>query len=313
MGVITIKPYVDHEEDKIGLAGLGLNSFPGTSKIFQVPVKNGRFLTGFDEQAAYLSTLPEKEREKEKKRIKDRCKELKNLYPHYDICDCSTENEFYSKMMIEIGASNTYFDTNNILDEVKLSIIKTAAKYSSDSFVAANFEEAATSNKDYLYFISDAALDIETEVTLRKKRNKATALLDSIEDDNSQMRLIIKYLLKASKKYDSYTNSQLYNVLDEFIKGKVDGELMEGSKNSHEIFTKAMKIPKEELLAKVVIKYGIDTNVIRQRSDKEFIYTKTGNELGKTPEEIFNFLTTLSNMDIYMQIKEDVSEKTKLS
>lgn len=39
MGVITIKPYVDHEEDKIGLAGLGLNSFPGTSKISKYLLK----------------------------------------------------------------------------------------------------------------------------------------------------------------------------------------------------------------------------------------------------------------------------------
>lgn len=313
MAVITVKPYLDPEEDKIGLIGLGLNAFPGTKKVFQVPVKNGRFLTGFDEKAAYLSYLPEKEREKETKRIKARCKELEALYPHFKICDCSLENEFYNNMLIELEASNSYFDSNNIMDEVKLSIIKTAAKYSSDSFVALNFEEAATSNKDYLYFISDAELDVETEVTLKKKRNKAVALLDEIEDDSTQMRLIIKYLFKPSKQFDTLKSTSLYKKLDDFIQGIVEGEVTKEGKNNHEIFTKVIKMDKSELIAKVVIKYAIYLNIIRQRPDKEYFYTKTGHEFGKTPEEIYNFLTEIRNMDVYNQIKDDVSTETKIN
>ena len=66
MATITVKPYVDKAvDDGIGLAGLGINSFPKTKKSFQVPIKNGRYLTGFDEHASYLASLEEKEKAKE--------------------------------------------------------------------------------------------------------------------------------------------------------------------------------------------------------------------------------------------------------
>lgn len=313
MAVITVKPYLDPEEDRIGLIGLGLNRFPGTKIIFQVPIKNGRFLTGFDEKAAYLSYLTPKDKEKEIKRIQSRCKELESLYPHFEICNCSVDNPFYANMTIELEPANTYFDTNNVMDEIKLSIIKTGAKYSSDSFVAGNFEEAVTSNKDYMYYISDAELDVETEVNLTKKRNKAVALLDEIEDNPAEMRLVLKYLMKPGKQYDDLKSSGLYKKLDDFIKGLVEGETVKEGKMNHEIFTRTMKMDKSEIIAKVVIKYGIHLNIIRQRADKEFFYSKTGHELGKTPEEIFLFLTAIKNADVYNQIKDDVSAETKIN
>lgn len=312
MATVTVKPYVDREEDKIGLAGLGMNSFPGTKKIFQVPVKSGRFLTGFDEKAAYLSLLDPKEKEKEIKRIKADCKTFAELYPHLPICDCSLTNDYYRNMLIELSAANNYFDTNSLEDQIKLSIIKTGAKWAKDSFVATNFEEAATSNKDYMYYISDPELDIETEVSLNKKRNKAIGALDQIEDKSSEMLLLAKYLFKPSKALNPLTKNGLYKKLDDFIKGIVDGEPSKEGKNNHEIFIKATKIPKEELITKVVIKYAIYQGVIRQRADKEFIYTKTGNELGKTPEDVYLFLSNIANTDLFTKIKEDVDSELKI-
>lgn len=312
MATVTVKPYVDREEDKIGLAGLGLNAFPGTKKIFQIPIKSGRFLTGFDEKAAYLSNLEPKEREKEIKRIKSECKEFAELYPHLPICDCAATNDYYRNMVIELGASNNYFDTNTLEDRIKLTIIRTGARWAGDSFVASNFEEAATSNKDYMYYISDPELDIETEVSLNKKRNKAIGALDKMEDDSSEMLLLAKYLFKPSKALNPLTKNGLYKKLDDFIKGIVDGEPSKEAKINHEIFIKATKIPKEEIITKVVIKYGIYQGVIRQRADKEYIYTKTGNELGKTPEEVYLFLSNLSNTDIFAKIKEDVDSELKI-
>ena len=307
MAVISIKPYVDKNDDAIGLAGLGLNAFPGTKKIFQVPVKNGRFLTGFDEKASYLSSLDAKEREKEIKRIKTKCKEFADLYPHLAICDCALTNEFYGNMSIELSAGNNYFDTTNIMDEIKVSIIKTGAKYAGDSFVASSFEEAMTSNKEYSYYVSDPELDIQTEVTAKKKINNAISSLDKISDNVSDMRLIAKFLLKPTKALNTLSSDGLYNKLDDFIKGIVDGEISSEFKNNHEVFTRAIKMEKQEMLAKVVIKYAIYLNIIRQRADKEYTFIKTGNELGKTPEEMYMFLTNIKNQDIYEDVKGEVN------
>jgi len=308
MATITVKPYVDKsEDDGIGLVGLGLNSFPGTKKIFQVPIKNGRYLTGFDEHASYLSTLDEKEKAKEIKKIKEKCKELDSLYKHLAICDCSLENDFYRKMNIELSSDNNYYDTNNILDEVKVSIIRTGAKYSGDSYIAASFEEASTSNKDYFYYLSDPELDIISEVSNKKKRNNAYKALGTIEDSISDLRLYSKFLLRPSKGLNSLNSDGLYAKLDDFINGVVDGQTSGDFKENHEVFTKTLKKDKQEILARVVIKYALYLNIIRQRADKEFTFVKTGNELGKTPTEMYDYLTNLKNSELYEQIKKEVN------
>lgn len=306
MAVVTIKPFLDEENDLVGLKDLGLSSFPGTKKIIQVPIKNGRFLTGFDDKASYLDYLSEDERKKELKRIKEVCKEFETKYKHLNVCDCSADNPFYSKLMIELGAGQTFFDTNNVMDRIKLSIIETSAKYSSDSFVAVNFEEAATSNKDYFYYISNPDLDIEAEVNLTIKKDQAVAELMKIMDNRADLMLTTKFLLKPSKQLNDLQNTGLYQKLRKFIDGVIDGESSKETKLNYEVFLKARKLSKEELTTKVVIKYGIHQNVIRQKANKEWVYIKTGNELGKTPEEIYLFLSNTANLDIYQMIKEDV-------
>lgn len=313
MATITVKPYVDKTViDGVGLVGLGISSFPKTKKSFQVPIKNGRYLTGFDEKASYLFSLDEKEKAKEIKKIKEKCKELDNLYPHMKICDCSTENELYSKMIIELGAENNYFDSKNILDEIKISIIRTGAKYSGDSYVAASFEEADNSNKDYFYFLSDPELDIVSEVKSKKKRNNAFNALSNIEDNISDLKLYTKYLLRPSKGLNTLSSDGLYNKLDDFINGIVDGETSKNFKENYDVFTKTLKMDKTEILTKVVIKYGLYLNIIRQRADKEHVFVKTGNELGKTPNEVYDFLTNIKNLEIYEQIKQEVNMEVPL-
>jgi hypothetical protein len=308
MSTITVKPYIDKSmDDGIGLSSLGLNSFPNTSKKFQVPIKNGKFLTGFDPDASYLSTLDTKEKAKEIANIKAKCKEFDAMYPHLKICDCSLSNEFYSKMMIDLKSGSNYFNTENIIDQVKISIIRTGAKYSNDSYVAATFQEADTSNKDYFYFISDPELDIVTQVDNKKRRNKAVQLLTSIEDSISDLRLYSKFLLRPSKAINTLKSDALYAKLDDFIEGVVDGVTSKDYKDNFETFSKAFKLDKQEVFTKVVIKYAMFFNIIRQRSDKEYTYVKTGNELGKTPKELYTFLTNLKNQEIYEQIKHDVN------
>lgn len=311
MATVIIKPYID-KDDTIGLGVMGLNSFPGTMKAFHVPEKHGRFLTGFDTGAFYLNSLDEKERKKEVERIKKLVEAYKRS-TNYDISDSSPDNKFYSSMIIELSAENTIFDTNNPLSAIKLEIIKTNAKYNKDFFVAPSFIDAETSNRDYKFYISDSETDIEDEVSYKREINAAIAKLDELTSkDKSKYLLIIKYLLSPDKSFNTESDNRLYKRGDDYIRGFINGEKAKDSKELYKHFIKASSLDRDELIKKVVIKYAIYLNIIRVNRDKEFAYVKNGQLLGKTPEEVYQFLSIAKNADTYKAIYDDVDNEIKV-
>ena len=70
---------------------------------------------------------------------------------------------------------------------------------------------------------------------------------------------------------------------------------------------------KEELLAKVIIKYAILTNVIRLNTKtKDWEYSKTLQSLGKTDDDMYYYLTDAKNMELFKEIKNDVQEEVRI-
>ena len=70
---------------------------------------------------------------------------------------------------------------------------------------------------------------------------------------------------------------------------------------------------REELLAKVIIKYAILTNVVRLNTkSKDWEYSKTLQTLGKTPDEMYYYLTDAKNMELFKDIKTDVQEEVRI-
>jgi hypothetical protein len=317
MATIIIKPFIRKESDSIGLSEIGLNAFPGTVSSFPVPIKNKKFLTGLDENAFYLAKLSEKEREKEITRIRKTCEEYSQKYKEFNLCNCSAEgpekNEFYDKLSIDLFASNTYFDTSNPIDMIKLSILKHYAMYDPRSIIAINLKEATNSNKDYKYYIANEELDIEETVSKKREINKAISTWDTIASkDKTKMLLIIKYLLPANKSYNVESDNRLYKRGDDFINGIADGVKAKDGDDNYNKFMTVVKIPNEELVSKIVIKYAIYLNVIRQNRDKEYVYLKTGQTLGRNGEEVYGFLSNPKNIEIYGDIKSDVEKEIKI-
>ena len=70
---------------------------------------------------------------------------------------------------------------------------------------------------------------------------------------------------------------------------------------------------RDVLYNKVLIKYAIMTNIIRFNSKtKDYEYATTNQELGKTPEDIFNYLTQPKNMSILKEIDGEVKREVKI-
>lgn len=323
MATVIIKPYIDKEKDSIGLSELNLNAFPRTSTITEIPVIYGKYLTGFDVNAFYLDKLDDKAKEKEKKAIQAKVKDFNSKYPYFAVDDVEVvklpngdykANPFYRDMLLELKAELTVLNSDDPEDQIKIEIVKINAKYNPDFDVAPDLITARESNRSYKFYIANADRDVDQEVTKKKEMNKAISLLDDVsENDKERFLLIIKYLLPANKGLNLESGNRLYKRADDYINGIVDGEKVKGGDTFYRNFIKTCDADRNELFNKVLIKYAIMTNVIRNNGKtKEFEFTKTHQELGKTPEDIFRYLTNPKNMDLLNEIKADVSQETKL-
>jgi len=322
MAVLLIKPYVDKDQDSIGLSSMGINSFPGTKKILEIPEKYGKYLTGFDTSAYYLDSLDEKERQKEIEKIEADIRYFNDKYSSFKVDDVKITktkdgeveaNEFYKNMLLEIGAESTILNTANPIDLVKIRIIKTNAKYNQDFLIAPDLRTAMESNRDYKFYIADTEADVEQEVSKRRELNKAVSVLDDISaDDKTKFLLVIKYLLPTNKSYSKESDNRLYKRADDYINGLVDGVPVKGGDQFYKNFIKACSTDRDELLKKVLVKYAIYLNVVRANKEKEFIYVKTGQEMGKTPDEIYKYLSNPKNTETYNEVLEDVEKEVRL-
>jgi hypothetical protein len=324
MAIMIIKPYIDKEKDSIGLSDLGLNSFPKTATVTEIPIIFGKFLTGFDPNAFYLDTFDEKTKEKEKKAIINKIKDFDLKFPHFRVGDVEVKtnhqgehvnlNSFYADLFLELKAEMTILNSESPIDQVKMEIIKTNAKYNPNFEVAPDLHTARESNRKYKYYISNADRDVDQEVTKKKEMNKAISILDNLsENDKEGFLLIIKYLLPANKGLNTESNNRLYKRGDDYINGIIDGDKAKGGDVFYKNFIKASEIDREELFTKVLIKYAIMTNVIRiNNNTKEWEYSKTHQELGKTPEDIYRIISLPKNMDLLKEIKTDTEQDIKI-
>lgn len=322
MAVLLVKPYIDKDQDSIGLAPMGLNSFPSTKKIIEIPEKYGKYLTGFDTEAYYLDALDEKERQKEIDKIKEDVKFFNDRYSSFRVDDVKIlrdkegnveANDFYKNMLLEIGAETTILNTANPIDLVKIKIIKTNAKYNPDFLVAPDLRTAMESNRDYKFYIADTEADVEQEVSKKRELNRAVSVLDELSaNDKTKFLLVIKYLLPTNKSYHKESDNRLYKRADDYINGVVDGEKVKGGDQFYKNFLKACTVERDELLKKVLVKYAIYLNVIRSNKEKDFIYVKTGQDLGKTPEDIYKYFSNPKNTETYEDVLRDVEAEVKL-
>lgn len=324
MATLTVKPFLTKEKDSIGLSDYGFQAFPGSKTYLEVPVIYGKYLTGFDINAFYLDKLDDKAKEKEIKSIKKKIEDFNKKFPHFKVDDVKAPqnpedsnikpNPFYADMVLELKSDITVFDTNDPEGLVKIEIIKTNAKHNPFFEIAPDLVTAKESNREYKYYIVNADRDVEEEVSYKKELNKATSTLDTLSStDRDKFILVIKYLLPANRGYNSESEMRLYKRADDYINGIIEGEKVRGGENNHKNFLKVAEMSKEELLNKVMIKYAILTNVIRFNSkSKEFEYSKTQQELGKVPEDIYDYLTNPKNMELLKDIKEETQNEIRL-
>ncbi|MCA9495454.1 MAG: hypothetical protein KC589_00795 [Nanoarchaeota archaeon] len=327
MATFKVKPFLSAEKDTIGLKEYGLKAFPGTKTIIEVPIIYDKYLTGFDPDAFYLEQMGEKEKKKEQDNIKAKVKEFDRKYPSFRVGDVAIQNillpngsyeyrsnPFYANMVLELNSDLTILNTEDPESLVKIDIIKTNAKYNPHFDIAPDLRTAQESNRNYKYYIDNAETDIEHEVSAKKIINKAIGILDDLSANNKEkFILVVKFLLPTNKSYNFETENRLYKRADDYINGIIEGEKVKGGETFYNNFIQASEMEIDELYTKVVIKYAILTNIIRLNTkSKEFEYSKTLQEMGKTPEEVYRFLTNPKNLEVKKEITIDTKSEIRI-
>ena len=103
MAVLIVNPFLQKENDSIGLSEYGFQAFPGSKTYLEVPVIYGKYLTGFDVDAFYLDKLDEKAKDKEIKAIKKKVDELNKKFSSVTELSMGMTNDY--KIAIEEGAT----------------------------------------------------------------------------------------------------------------------------------------------------------------------------------------------------------------
>lgn len=314
---VQIKPYVNKERDTLGLAVLGLSTFPNTKKSIHVPVVGNRYLTNLDEDATHLINLKRKDAKAydlEINRIRKDIEYLSEFFPGYDLKDHSLSNPFWNEVVDEIVISSKgeVFDRNEPLSFIKYNIIKIASELISNFPIASSLEQIKLSGgRNHLFYIADEENDVLVEVNKKKLINRATQMLNTIDEgDNKRFELVFRHLTKAFRT--SFRKDRKYAILDDYIKGIVNGAKTIGIEKACSEFVSACNMDIDELEKRVYMKYAIYADIIRQRADKEYYYPATSQDLGKTEEDVLVNLMSVKNAGMYVDIRDEVDNKFKI-
>ena len=316
---ITIQPYVTDSEN-MGLEKYKLVLFDGV--MHEEPLicleQNGvkRYVTGLNEFAPEIKSLPDEEKKAVIKQIKetvsqlekelasnvidpkskDFWKEVKLLRPDND--------EFWNKISMRYGNEPIFLDPeNDPYDLIKLKAIEAGGF----SMVAKSLEDARNRKgkkpvKFYLDKYEETAT-IRTEV--KKLRNKAGALLQELYDSNvTKLLYVCKVIDSNSAQYTKRTpNDVLYDNMDKYINGEsVDRDKRKTAKK----FIEIAELDMETLKLKALVRDSTYYKEIAIRGDGFIYHVDSNTSLGKNPSDVVEFLRNPLHTNILGEITRKI-------
>jgi hypothetical protein len=310
MSVIVIRQYINGErKDTFGLEKYGMSKWEGSKTILAVPYRNGRWITGLDEESTEIAKISDpKKREATKKEVINYRKELeKNLG-----VDLSNANdEYWSAKLIRIESAVMSLDTKDPEQAVTASIIK--ANWDNPRYqIARNYEEAVSPSlpsMDYKFYISEEEKDSNAKVSRKIEIANAKAILMDLFNKNPDKLLkVAKYILANSYNFKpSSPKTMLFDKLDQYIDGEFEKDNKKATPGK---FTEVANLHAEDLNTAVLVKDAMYYNVIRLNpKDKQYYCVVTNTELGRNVTEITASLMNPKFSEDYLKIQEEVEKR----
>jgi hypothetical protein len=317
--IIAIRPYVNYDDDNMGLTKYNMVLFEGALHIEPLAYKeqNGlkRYLTGLNEFAPEILELEPLEKEAAILDIRKTVAHLEKLFVS-NIIDPNDEDfwnkvkyvkndntELWDKIIIEMSNDPVFLEPiKNPMDLLKIKAIENKGF----SLIAKSLEEAKRKGT-YKFYLdrNEESASVRTEV--KKLRNKALAELQKMYEKNTnKLFLVCKSVDPLSTQYRKDTpHDILYDNMDKYINGE---SVEKDKKKTAQTFLDIVALDLETLKLKAMIRDAKYYGIIGTRPDGFIYHLKTSTMIGKNPTEVITYLKNPLSEDILKDITTTIEK-----
>ena len=315
---IAVRPYVTGAEN-MGLENYKMALYDNVYHEEQLTCLdiNGvrRYVTGLNEFAPEVKTLPKAEREAKVRQIRTAVAELeKELATNVVKVDDPefwnkikllrpNNDEFWSKISLRCGNEPLFLDpSRDPYDLIKLFAIKAGGF----SICAKDLADAKRKGPGCKFYLDEVKETAGTRTELVKLRNKAVAALQVMYDTNPTKLFYVAKIVDAySSEYTHNTpNDVVYENMDLFIDG-------EGSETNFvraaKTFLDTSRENLETLKLKAILKDANYYGIVKSKADGK-IYTDTNISIGRTNEDALEYLRSPLNDEVLAYVMKKVEQ-----
>jgi hypothetical protein len=315
---IAIRPFVTNNEN-MGLENYNMSLYDNVyhEEALTCLDINGvrRYVTGLNEFAPEVKQLPKLEREAKVKQIRTAVCELeKELAQNVLKVDDPefwnkvkllrpNNDEFWSKISVRVGNDPLFLDPKkDPYDLIKIFAIEAGGF----SIVAKDLETAKLKGAGCKFYLDNLKETVKTRTSVSKIRNKALAALQHLYDSNPTK---LRYVAKVIEPLQSYTNSTPNDIIYEDMDAYIYGDGSErNSLQASKTFLETSQLGLEEVKIAAILTDARSYRFLVDKSDG-FIYTDKGERLGRTMEEVVQFMSSPLNDEVLMYIINKVEQQ----
>lgn len=309
----SVRQYCDPEIPNMGMEKYNMSIFSGENGIGghkewlgYKQVGNKRiYLTGLDTSAETIKNIEDPDIRAQKiKEIEHTIEYLEEIFGK-GVLD-STNESFWKEHFIEIRRPVLELD----LTDYKDLFIYYAIFGGGYSEIAPSFEFAKQANRVYKYYLHLDEEVADSRVEIKKLRNKATRILEDLDNEDSEkMFKVAKLLLPIEKGFTRKTpKSQIYSDLNEYIDGSYTTN---DTKGAPKRFAEIANIDRSDLNLRAIVKESLYQNFIVKNVDQVFWNPQTQVTYGRNENEIIAFLSNPIHTDELSQISSRVDKVWK--
>lgn len=320
MGNITVRPFVDANNENMGLENYGYVVYPGTSQVEQLAAieKNGvvRFVTGLDEFAAEIQLLPAEQKNAVVLNIRRVVAQLE-MQLATNVIDVD-DKDFWAKVQLLKPDNHTFWEkltvkcTNEPLylqpkKEPMDLLTLMAIEAGGFDLIAKSYEDAQARPKPPKWYLDKEINTVATRTEYKKLRNKAIHILEELFGSNhKKLQYMAKSLDGNSTQYKNSTPHDIvYDNLDEYIQGNgVEGNKSRAATN----FIAASELTMETLKLKAIVKDASFYKFIVSKPDGMLYHAKKHAVLGRNVSDVVAFLRNPLNEDILSDLLREVEQ-----
>jgi hypothetical protein len=316
VGEISVRPYFNQADENMGLEkyGMILHDEVYHSEQLTCLEVNGvkRYVTGLNEFAPEVKTLPKEKREAKVKEIRRAVAQLEaelaqNILDPEDaefwnkVKLLRPDNDkLWSKITLKCGNETMWLNpAEDPYDLIKICAIEAGGF----SLVASSLEKARSMVKPPKFYLDKTIDTVSTRTTDTKLKNRALAALTNLYDSNpTKLFFLAKSIDVNSSQYiKSMPNDVVYEMMDNYINGY---GAESNKRKAATIFVEASKESLEDLKIRSLVRDARQYGFLSSNPDGFIYHADTGTKLGRKNTDVFAFLKNPLNEEITSALLE---------